>query len=183
MRKDQQLYFDLVNELVVPFVFGNGKYEFILYENVAGGRYIIKQRKTIQVKLEDILAYQLSSNSFVTYDTTSAFYNLALQLKTIDNIYNYIIKNISYDYIKAINTKQQYPEIDKCFEQKRGICYDIAALMVAMCRICGFHAALIIGYCDKVYHAWVNVEGKNYDPTKRIIGDNKKHKYTTERKY
>lgn len=185
-KGSQQLYFDFIgNEIVVPLIYGSGTYTFILYEQVRGSQYIQRQRKNINIYLDDNDLWQLAPNSYVDYNEESNFYFTAKQLLTIDKIYNYITQNINYNYIKAATVAKQfsYPDIEDCFARNLGICYDIAALMVAMCRICGIHASLRIGYCDKVYHAWVQAEGKNYDPTKKIIGDTKKHKYILERYY
>ena len=41
--------------------------------------------------------------------------------------------------------------------QKKGICFDYAALMAGMLRSQGVPCKLVVGYAGKAYHAWINV--------------------------
>ena len=177
-------YYDIDESIVVPIYYGKGQYIITLYENVVNKKYSIKERIRLSIKNNDE-SYKVLSNTYVPYDESSLFYSLALELQTIEEIYNYIVKNIRYDFIAALSAKKNkaMPNPEQCFTTKRGICQDIAALMVAMLRINKIEANLIIGYADKTYHAWVSVNDKLYDPTKKILGNNKKIKYSSERKY
>lgn len=79
------------------------------------------------------------------------------------------------------------PDIKGLLKKKVGICYDIASLAVAMLRISGIPAKLVIGMADKNYHAWVEIinnGGKilRYDPTFDIY-NKKVNKYIVERYY
>ncbi|NLK44831.1 MAG: transglutaminase domain-containing protein [Tissierellia bacterium] len=88
--------------------------------------------------------------------------NAKTNMEKVAAIYNYIIKNISYDTKKAniINRKSNYiPDIDKIFEAQIGICYDYASLFAAMLRSQGIPTKLVMGYNQDIneYHAWNEV--------------------------
>ena len=77
-----------------------------------------------------------------------------------DAIYNYVIKNYSYDYNKAATVKPGYmPDIEKIYESKSGICYDYSVLFASMLRSQGIPAKVVKGSSTLVneYHAWNEV--------------------------
>ena len=79
-------------------------------------------------------------------------------LEVVQNIYNFVIKNISYDEEKAQNVSYAYlPNVDDTLASGTGICFDYAALMTAMLRSQDIPTKLVIGYSGGLYHAWVNV--------------------------
>ena len=41
--------------------------------------------------------------------------------------------------------------------EKKGICFDYAALMTGMLRSLGIPCKMIFGYAGKAYHAWISV--------------------------
>ena len=56
-------------------------------------------------------------------------------LDVVTQIYNFVIKNISYDKKKAENVPYGYtPDPDETLDTGKGICFDYAALMSAMLR-------------------------------------------------
>ena len=166
--------------------FGSGEYTFSFYEQVVGSKYQLKDIVKKIIVLRNPKSYTLKSNSYVPYDENSSFYNTALELETIENIKNYIIKNFHYDYVAAIlNAKKSFsiPNIEKCFTSKKGTCYEFAALATAMFRICKISATLVIGTVNSNPHAWVKVEDKIFDPTAAILHDGKIRKYVAQRYY
>ena len=94
-----------------------------------------------------------------------------------------------YDYIKSVTVKPgQMPQIDECWETKRGICQDLSAVTCAMLRSQGIPARLMIGTVGaNTYHAWVLavVNGKDrfFDPTAELNASSKTETYTPERYY
>ncbi|MBQ2868224.1 MAG: transglutaminase domain-containing protein, partial [Firmicutes bacterium] len=42
-------------------------------------------------------------------------------------------------------------------EEKKGICFDYAAMMTAMLRSQDVPCKLVVGYAGTAYHAWINV--------------------------
>jgi len=126
------------------------------------------------------------SNTYVYFNVGSSFYQSARSLKTLDKIWIYFKRNFIYDYIGAILAARQKfgpPDLEGCWKKKKGTCYNLAALLTAMLRICGIPACLVVGKAGKTNHAWVEVNGKIYDPTKELQGSKKELKYIAERYY
>ena len=81
-------------------------------------------------------------------------------LEKVEAVYNYIVKNIKYDYNKVSNISTDYvPDLDNIITSKKGICYDYAALFAGILRSEGIHTKLIKGYKNDLtaYHAWNEV--------------------------
>ena len=75
----------------------------------------------------------------------------------MQEVYEYVIKNIVYDDEKAATVKSGYlPNVDDTLKTKKGICFDYAALMTAMLRSSGIPTRLDIGYATNIYHAWIS---------------------------
>ena len=75
----------------------------------------------------------------------------------VTQIYNFVIKNISYDKKKAENVPYGYtPDPDETLDTGKGICFDYAALMSAMLRSQRIPTKLEVGYSGDVYHAWIS---------------------------
>ena len=78
-------------------------------------------------------------------------------LDVVTQIYNFVIKNISYDKKKAENVPYGYtPDPDETLDTGKGICFDYAALMSAMLRSQRIPTKLEVGYSGDVYHAWIS---------------------------
>ena len=78
-------------------------------------------------------------------------------LDKITVIYEFVVSNLTYDKQKAKNVQSGYlPNVDKVLAEKKGICFDYAALMTAMLRSQGIPTKLVVGYTGDVYHAWIN---------------------------
>ena len=92
--------------------------------------------------------------------------NCCSNLERWQTITEYVTRNFSYDYIRAIliPKKNGLPDIDRCWKRRMGICLDIASMTVGMLKAVGINAYLIVGFADKKYHAWVEatISGKNY---------------------
>ena len=178
--------YDLNSDITVPLTFGNGTYEFLLCEQKSGNQYALKQRIVRIIGLENVDAYMTQSNTYVYFNASSSFYQSARSLKTLDKVWAYFKRNFIYDYIGAIlTTRQKFgpPDLEDCWKKKKGTCYNLAALLTAMLRICGIPACLVIGKAGKNNHAWVEVNGKIYDPTKELQGLKKELTYIAERYY
>ena len=79
-------------------------------------------------------------------------------LQKVGAVYNYVIKNTTYDRAKAASVTSGYlPNLDQVLESKQGICFDYAALMTGMLRSQGVPCKLVIGYAGTAYHAWISV--------------------------
>ena len=155
----------------IPLTQGNGEYKFILCRNISGTKYAVMQTVSVtQTLAEDSRAY-LASSYIVSWDETNAAIKKAQELarkggsNKIKYIYEYVVKNYSYDYVKADNindiakTTAYIPNVAKVFSEKKGICYDYSVLLASMLRSVGVPTKVITGYTPnaKVYHAWNNV--------------------------
>ena len=115
--------------------------------------------------------------------------NATISIDQNNGNYNLLLKNFVYDYIKSVTVKPGLlPQIDDCWNNKMGICQDLAAMTCAMLRSQGVPARLMIGTVgSNTYHAWVVavVNGKNefFDPTAELNASSKTDSYTTERYY
>ncbi len=181
-----------------PLQFGSGKYQISLYENASGKKYAKEGTVKLSVKMPDELSCFLYPNQYVSYDenTPCVKYTqeeLCKGMKDKEEIYetvcNYVKTHFVYDFIKSVTVKPgQLPEIDECWETKRGICQDLSAMTCAMLRSQGIPARLMIGTVGaNTYHAWVlavvNGENKFFDPTAELNASSKAEQYTTERYY
>lgn len=156
---------------------GSGAYTISVFKQNSSGKYSSIGAKSFQIKASDnlfLLSYQT-----VSWENTNAAIKYAKKLTSkskSDNdktkkIYKYIVENYSYDYalLKKVNSGEistYTPNISTVFKNKKGICYDIAALNASMLRSLGIKTKLIKGYSTNtglkgVYHAWNKVYEKS----------------------
>lgn len=144
---------------------GSGSYKAAVFENTSGTRYAQAFSFTFEVELKDEFAPFLRSNKYVNYNDASRVVTLAAELTKdkettndkIKAVYEFIVKNISYDYELAKTVVSGYvPELDTVLAKKKGICFDYAAVMTAMLRSQGVPTKMVFGYTGSVYHAWIN---------------------------
>lgn len=198
-KEDKTIYYDLkkINQYeIIPLQFGSGLYTISLWENTIGKKYQSIGILTIEVQLENKNLFMYYPNQYVNYnqdsqivDKVNEICNGLTEKENYTIIKKYIMSNFRYNYLKASTVKSNtlLPDIDTCFKKKMGICQDLAALMVAMLRLSGIAAELVIGYADKVYHSWLitYVEGKKilFDPTAAVTKTKVAKKYEPERFY
>lgn len=150
---------------VFPLSDGNGYYHITVYENAIGNKYSTVIGTAQNVQLSDEFAPFVRPNQYVNYNSNSKVTKKAAELtktskNTVDKIayiYNYVIKNITYDQQLANSVQKGYiPDVDKVLESGKGICFDFAAVMTAMLRSQGVPTKLVVGYRGKDYHAWIS---------------------------
>lgn len=165
---DQSCYTYLISDRgaydTFPLTAGNGSYALQVLENVAGDTYTVSLAQSINVSIEDEFLPFLYPNQYVNFHTDSKAVSKGSDLAkdtysdldVVQNIYNYVIKNISYDTEKAQNVSYGYvPDIDDTLSSKKGICFDYAALMTSMLRSQNIPTKLEVGYSGDAYHAWI----------------------------
>ena len=175
------LYYNFTNDPyeVIPLQYGSGTYVFTLYENVTGSKYRTDGTVVLESILENENAAFLSPNQYVDYD--DSLKNVTSHVPNGDDesefryIQEYITDNYSYDYAKAESCNGFIlPDVEKCYENKKGICQDLAALTVSLLRELNIPSKLVIGRADGKYHAWTStlVDGQEiiFDPTAAING-------------
>lgn len=166
---DQSCYTYLISDRgaydTFPLTAGNGSYALQVLENVAGDTYTVSLAQSINVSIEDEFLPFLYPNRYVNFHTDSKAVSKGSDLAkdtysdldVVQNIYNYVIKNISYDTEKAQNVSYGYvPDVDDTLSSKKGICFDYAALMTSMLRSQNIPTKLEVGYSGDAYHAWIS---------------------------
>lgn len=148
-----------------PLSAGNGDYTLRVLEHIGGDSYAVGMDKSIHLKLKNDFLPFLYPNHYVWFDAKSTAVkkgetlakNTWSDLEVVQNVYNYVIKNISYDNKKAKNVSYGYvPDIDRTLKSKKGICFDYAALMTAILRSQRIPTKLEVGYAGDTYHAWIS---------------------------
>lgn len=154
---------------VFPLSDGNGSYQVSVLKNVSGKKYSQVVSASLSVQLNSTFAPFLRPNQYVNFsDSSEAVKKAADLIKDAgadDNlgkvkvVYDWVVTNLSYDNAKASSVQSGYlPDVDKTLQDKKGICFDYAALMAAMLRSQDVPIKLVIGYTSKgEYHAWINV--------------------------
>lgn len=149
----------------LPLTGGNGIYSIEVMEHVLDNKYSFLYSDTIDVAISDEFSPFLYPNQYTWFSGQSKAVAKASELTSsatdsldaITMIYEYIIKNVSYDYDKAESVTTSYlPDVDETLSSGMGICFDYAALMTAMLRSQGIPTKLEIGYSGEVYHAWIS---------------------------
>lgn len=166
---DQSCYTYLISDRgaydTFPLTAGNGSYALQILENVAGDTYTVSLTQSINVSIEDEFLPFLYPNQYVNFHADSKAVSKGSDLAkdtysdldVVQNIYNYVIKNISYDTEKAQNVSYGYvPDVDDTLSSKKGICFDYAALMTSMLRSQNIPTKLEVGYSGDAYHAWIS---------------------------
>lgn len=195
---DVKLNYDLNsdgNYEVFPLQMGSGKYVFSLFQNTKGKKYSSEGKIEFKVQLDTEFAAYLMPNQYVNYNAMTAAVQKSNELcgsKSAKENYKAIRKfmksEFGYDFVRALMIEAgQLPDIDYCYENRLGICQDLAAVMVCMLRVQGLPAKLVIGYADKNYHAWtvalVDGEEVFFDPTAALGAVGKIKNYNVERMY
>lgn len=169
IQKGNQKYtYNLNSNNTFPMQLGNGNYTVSVFEQKSGNKYRLLKKDTVNLNLEDESIVYLQSIQLIHWDTDmkaiqkakALTKNLKSDQEKVEAIYNYIVKNISYDKKKSANVNADYiPSIEKTFSTSKGICYDYSALLAAMLRSVGIPAKLAMGYGKDIeeYHAWNQV--------------------------
>lgn len=163
---------------VFPLSAGSGAYKIAVYENVAGNQYSTAMSKNINANIINTFGPFLYPNQYVKFSAASASVAKAselassanLDLDVVSAVYNYVIKNVTYDYNKANTVQSGYiPDVDVILQTKTGICLDYAALMTSMLRSQRIPTRLEVGYAGEAYHAWISTYIKDIGWVNGII--------------
>lgn len=151
-----------------PLTSGDGEYSISVCENIEGNKYSLALKTTLSFEGISEFGPYLYPNQYVYFNSEDKVItkaaNLAAYCSTdldvVTNVYNYIIKNITYDYDKANTVASGYiSDVDEILEKGTGICLDYASVMTSMLRSQSIPTRLEVGYVgvDMVYHAWISV--------------------------
>jgi hypothetical protein len=152
--------------VTMPLSRGNGTYQVGVYQNMYDDQYAAMFAQDISVELSSEYDSFLYPNQFVEFTTDDATVQLSQQvtenatsdLEAVEQIYMYVVQNISYDTDKAASVAPGYlPNNDDTIATQTGICFDFASLTASMMRAQRLPCKLDIGYCGQAYHAWIEV--------------------------
>jgi len=101
---------------------------------------------------------------------------LAQKLKTPEEIYRYVVKNLTYDYGEVKKEAQRKGALEVLANPERSVCSDFTDLFVSLCRAAGIPARELSGYAyaenekiaaiaseNDVLHSWAEY----YDPKQK----------------
>lgn len=168
---------------VFPLTSGNGTYNASIFENIEGTQYATVLSQDFSVTITSEFGPYLYPNQYVNFSEKSKAIAKAKELaasassdiEVVENVYNYIIENFTYDYDKAANVESGYlPNVDEIFSKENGICFDYAAVMATMLRSQNIPTRLEVGYMGDVYHAWISTYIKDVGWINGIIEFNGK---------
>ena len=151
---------------VFPLSDGNGTYKVTVFENVTDCKYTVELSASFAVELKDAFGPYLYPNQYVDYSAAVNAVAKAAELvrgkegtlEQVFAVYDYVVRNLSYDYAKAASVTSGYlPVLDSVLQEGKGICFDYASLMAGMLRSQGIPCKLVVGYAGKAYHAWISV--------------------------
>lgn len=149
-----------------PISEGNGDYSVGIHEHVSGEQYTPALEESFSVKLKDEFEPFLHPNQYVDFTKKTQAVIVSEEvcsgaksdLGAVEKMFDYVTKNIEYDYDKAVQVESGYlPNIDETLQTGKGICFDYASVMTAMLRAQRIPCKLVIGYAGSAYHAWISV--------------------------
>lgn len=150
-----------------PLTSGNGKYNFSIFENIVDSKYALAIGQDVDVALANQNLPYLYPSQYVNYKQGSGVVKKGAELAAtaaddlgvVQNVYNYVVSNITYDFDKAANVKSGYvPAVENVLSSGKGICFDYAAVMATMLRSQNIPTRLEVGYVGNgTYHAWVSI--------------------------
>ena len=156
-----------------PLQMGNGDYRVSVLKHVVDNKYASVKTTTVNLQLKDPNLVYLNSIQIIEWSSTSDAVlknqvivgNETNVGKRINLGYDFVVKNIKYDFNKISSLTSDYiPDPDSTLRALSGICYDYASLLAAMKRSEGAPVKLVKGYTKNVegYHAWneIFLDGK-----------------------
>ncbi|MDO4492382.1 MAG: transglutaminase-like domain-containing protein [Clostridia bacterium] len=150
----------------LPLTEGDGNYRVTVLVNVADDRYAVLVSADAEVALRDAFAPFLHPNRYVNWQDAPETVKKAAELTRgandtltcVARVYDFVLGELRYDEALASNVQSGYvPDLDAALRNKKGICFDYAALMAGMLRSVGIPTKLIMGYAGTQYHAWIGV--------------------------
>ena len=182
---------------VYPLQMGSGTYKVTVFEQVKGSQYQSVTSLSFKANIADEFSPYLYPNQYAWYGAESEAVaqanalceGLTTDAQRFDAIHSFVTSRFMYDYILAMTVRSNttyLPDVDKTLADRKGICFDFAALMCCMLRSQGIPTQMVIGYADSCYHAWnrVYVDGqwRLVDTTSEITSLIVRQ-YTPERRY
>ena len=172
--KDDNTYTYDVNSTEMtayPLQMGDGTYLLKVLQNIEGDQYAVIYTREIDVTLSDENIVYMYPNQVVNYDNSDMVIGTSFEVTSEDtndldrayDLYKYVMDVLDYDNDKAKNVTTVYtlPDLEDALNRGKGICFDYASLLAALCRCQHIPARVIVGYTDIEYHAWVEIYLEN----------------------
>lgn len=149
-----------------PLTGGNGSYQIDIYENVGGKSYALAHSFSFNVSVSNSLSPYLRPSAYVNFDSNNVAVKKASEicgsemsdLEKVDQIYSWLVDNVSYDYDRAAIVKGgALPDMNRVINNRKGICLDYAGTATAMLRSQNIPTKMVVGYAGKQFHAWIEV--------------------------
>ncbi|WP_297717093.1 transglutaminase family protein [Intestinimonas sp.] len=149
-----------------PLTEGDGTYTVKVFENTTGTKYAQAFSTSVTMTLRNDFLPFLYPNQYVNYTMDAQTVAVGAQLCTgktddlakVTAVFDWVVDSFTYDYDKAATVQSGYlPVVDTVLAEKKGICFDYAAVMSAMLRSQNIPCKLVVGYAGEIYHAWINV--------------------------
>lgn len=169
--------------ITFPLSGGNGAYHLDVLENVSDDLYALAFAADMDVTIANEFTPFLYPNQYVWFTPESTCVAKGEELSKestsdlsyIQNVYHFVIENISYDEVLAQNIATDYiPNADNTLATGKGICFDYASLMSCMLRSQSIPTKLEVGYSGQAYHAWISAYVEEVGWVDRIIEFNGK---------
>lgn len=174
VKDDEKYTYDINKDdeyKVYSFNMGDGNYTIKVYENIQDDQYSLLFSFECDVQLENEFVPFLYPNQVVDYDETTLCIEESFELvkedKTdldrVEHIYDWVLDNVVYDWDKVEEVQGKYvlPVLDDIYNNKKGICFDYAAIMAAMLRVQHIPTKVVTGMIEEGYHAWIEVYIEN----------------------
>ncbi|MCY6483351.1 transglutaminase-like domain-containing protein [Clostridium aestuarii] len=177
IEKDNAKYFyDLKNDKneSFPLQLGSGEYNIKILKQKDGQKYTVAEKQSINADIDNKREVYLNAIQTINWNKEMEPIKKAKELtnkavndrEKVEAVYDYIVKNIKYDYDKINKISNDYvPNINDTFKTSKGICYDYSSLLASMLRSVGVPTKLVKGYKNDIdtYHAWNEVYLKDSD--------------------
>ncbi|MEG1862401.1 MAG: transglutaminase-like domain-containing protein [Oscillospiraceae bacterium] len=163
---------------VFPLTAGDGRYTVSICENIEGINYSVILSVAFDVTLQSEFLPFLYPNQYVMFGQDTDCVTIGSEqaagahseIEVVSSVYNYVMKNLSYDYEKSKKLQSGYtPKVDEILDEGKGICFDYAAVMATMLRTQNIPTKLDVGYAGTIYHAWLSVYIKDLGWVNGII--------------
>src|SRR4030043_1680806 len=112
---------------------------------VMGFVQIYAKERNFAIPDREVLNNNLTTSEY-WQTTDTAIVNLAQELKTPQNIYDYVVKTLVYDYERVKPNEQRLGAVNALKNPKNAICMEFTDLFIAIARAAGIPARGIDGY-------------------------------------
>ena len=115
---------------VFPLSEGNGSYQVKVFENIQGNQYSQLQPESGRIHFQSLRFLFCIPTMYVNFNSASAAVQKGAelsagvtdQLGVVSAVYNYVVKNLTYDTAKASSVQSGYlPNVIWCWPEKRDL--------------------------------------------------------------